>query len=126
METSFQAPSDMGRQFYLSISGVIGELGKAPFVASWIVLSESGTVENYLFCSILYDTLVENWATCFRMYRGNASLLHITMIIIVSGDTPERYIATEDPERRECATISMVPKPNCTLQRIWAVACILF
>ena len=41
------------------MSGLLSKLGKAPFVASWIVLSKSGTVKNSLFCSILSDTLVE-------------------------------------------------------------------
>ena len=112
----------MGRSFYLSLSGVLSEPGKAPFFASWIVMSKSGTVKNSLFCSILSDTLVKNWATCFRMYRRNASLRHLMMIIIVNVDTPARYIAISAPERKECAPIFMGPKPNHPLPRIWTVA----
>ena len=52
METGFQVPSALGRPFSLSMSRVISELGKAPFVASWIVKSKSGIVKNSLFCSI--------------------------------------------------------------------------
>ena len=64
METGFQVPSALGRPFLLSMSGVLGELGKAPFFDSWIVLSKFGTVKIFL-CSILSDTLVENWANYF-------------------------------------------------------------
>ena len=60
METGFQVPIALGRPFYLSMSGLLFELGKALFVASWIVLSKSGKVDNYLFCNILSDTFVEN------------------------------------------------------------------
>ena len=67
MDTGILVPSALVRPFSLSMSVVLGELGKAPFVASWIVLSKSRTVKNYLFCSILSDTLVENWAACFLM-----------------------------------------------------------
>ena len=56
------------------------------------------------------------------MYRRNASLLHLSMIIIVSGDTPDRYITTAAPERRECAPISIGPKPNLPLPKIWTAA----
>ena len=49
METGFQVRSDLGREFSLSIYGVLSELGEAPFVASWIVLSKSGIVKNSLF-----------------------------------------------------------------------------
>ena len=65
METGFQVPSALGRTFYLSISGLLNELSKAPFVAYWIFLSKSGTVNNYLFCSILFDTFVVKWANYF-------------------------------------------------------------
>ena len=65
---------------------------------------------------------MENWASGFQMYRRNASLRHLPMIIIVSGDTTSRYIAIAAPERRECATISMGPKPNRLLPIIWTVA----
>ena len=123
MENYFQVLSALGRPFRLTMYGVISELGKAPFFASWIVLSNPGTVKSSLFCSILSDTLVENWATCFRMYRRNESLRHLPMIIIVSGDTPARYISISDPERRECAPISMGPKPNHPLPRILTAAC---
>ena len=119
MDTGFQVPSSLGP---LSMFGVLSELGKAPFVASGIVLSKYGTVNNSLVCSILYDNLVENWDTCFRMYRGNASLSHILMTIIVSGDTPAKYIAIAAPEWRDCAPISMGPKPNPHLPRIWTAA----
>ena len=85
----------------LSISGVIGELGKAPFVDSWIVLSKSGTVNNYLFCGILSDTLVDKWATCVEIYRRNASLRHLPMIIIVSGNIPATYITISARKQRE-------------------------
>ena len=44
------------------------------------------------------------------------------MIIIVSGDTPARYIVIEVPERRECDPISMGPKPNRPLPSIWTAA----
>ena len=44
------------------------------------------------------------------------------MIIILSADTPMRYIAIAAPERSECAPISMGPKPNCPLLKIWTVA----
>ena len=40
----------------------------------------------------------------------------------MSGDNPEKYIEILTPERRECATISMGPKPNRPLQRIWTAA----
>ena len=122
MEIVFQVPSALGRPFSVSISGVLSELGRALFVASWIFLSKSGTVKNSLFFSILSDTLVENWATCFQMNRNNASLRHLPMIIIMSGDTPARYIDIAYPERRECATIFMGPKPNCPLPSIWTEA----
>ena len=75
-------------------------------------------MKNSLFCSIFSDTLVENWAMCFRIYRRNVSILHLPMIIIVSGDTPARYIDIEAPERRDCDPISMGPKPNHPLPRI--------
>ena len=97
METGFQVPSSLGRPFSLFMYGVLSELGKAPFVASWIVRSKSGTVENSLFCSILSDTLVGKWATCFQMYRRNSSLFHHLMIIIVNGDTSKRYIYIAAP-----------------------------
>ena len=119
METGFQVPCPLGRPFYFSMSGVLSELGKAPFVASWIVLSKSRTVKNSLFCSILSDTLVGNCVTCFRMYRSNASLCHLLMIITVSGDTPSRYIFISAPKLRGCAPISMGPKPYRLLPRIW-------
>ena len=90
MDTGFQVQSVLGRTFHLYMSGLLSEIGKYPFVDSWIFLSKSGTVKYYLFCSILSDTLVDNWATCFLMYRSNASLHHLLMIIIVSGDTPAR------------------------------------
>ena len=79
-------------------------------------------MKNDLFCSILSDALVENWAACFQMYGRNVSLCHLPMIIIVSGDTPARYIAISVAERRECASISMVPKRNHPLPRIWTMA----
>ena len=41
------------------MSVVLSEFGKALFVASWIVLSKTRTVNNSLFCSILSDALVE-------------------------------------------------------------------
>ena len=44
------------------------------------------------------------------------------MIIIVSGYNPVRYISIAALERRECAHISMGPKPNFPLLRIWTVA----
>ena len=97
METGFQVPSAIERPFPLSIYGVLSELGRDPFFASWIVLSKSGTVKIFLFCSSLSDTLVENWADCFQMYRRNVSLLHLPMIIIFSGDTHVRYIAIAAP-----------------------------
>ena len=90
MEAGFEVPSALGRPFSSSMSGVNIEVWKSPFFSSWIVLSNSGTVTNDLFCIILSDTLVENWATCFQMYRRNASLGHLPMIIIVSGDNPAR------------------------------------
>ena len=121
METGFQVPSALGRPFSLYMSGVLSELGKDKCFASLIVLSKSGTVKNSLFCSILSDTLVENWSTCFLMYRSNASLFHVPMIIIVSGDTHVRYIYIAAPERRECAPISMCPKHNRPLAMIWTV-----
>ena len=54
------------------------------------------------------------------MNRRNASLRHLPMIIIASGDTLARNIAIAIPERRECAPISMGLKPNYHLPRIWA------
>ena len=90
METGLQVPSDMGSLFSLSVSGALSELGKAPFVASWMVMSNSGTVKSYLFFSILSNTLEENWAPNFRMYRRNVSLRHLPMIIMVSSGTPAR------------------------------------
>ena len=79
-------------------------------------------MKNYLFCRILSDSLVENWATCFQMYSKNTSLCHLPMIIIVSGVTPAMYIVIADPERRECATISIGLKPNRPLPRIWTTS----
>ena len=70
--------------------GVLSEVGKAPLIVSYIFLSNSGAVKNFLSCSILSNTLVENWATGLQLYRSNASLKHLTMIIIVSGDTTVR------------------------------------
>ena len=70
METGFQVRSDLGREFSLSIYGVLSELGEAPFVASWIVLSKSGIVKNSLFCSILSDTLVENGLPVYECKGG--------------------------------------------------------
>ena len=64
MEAGFQVTSALGSPFPFFMYGVHSEISKAPFVDSWIVLSKSGTVNNYLFCSILSDTLVENWDTC--------------------------------------------------------------
>ena len=64
---------------------------------------------------------MENWASGFQMYRRNASLRHILMIIIMSGYTPARYIAIADLERRECAPVSMGPELNRPLTRIWTV-----
>ena len=122
METGFQVPSSLRRIFHLSMSGVLRKLGKAPFVASWIILSNSRKVNNFLFCSILSDTLVENWAICFRMYRRNASLLHLLIIIIVSGVSPARYILIAAPERRECVPISIGTKTNYPLPKIWTAA----
>ena len=58
METDFQVPSALGRPFSSSMSGVLSEIGKAQFVASWIFPSMSGKVKNSLFCIILFDTLV--------------------------------------------------------------------
>ena len=122
MDTGFQVPSSLRSLFHLSISGVLRKLGKAPFVASWIILSNSRKVNNFLFCSILSDTLVENWDICFRMYRRNASLLHLLIIIIVSGVSPARYILIAALERRECVPISIGTKPNYPLPRIWTAA----
>ena len=87
-----------------------------------MVLPKSGTLNNSLFCIIFSDTLAENWGTCFRMYRRNASLHHLLMIVIVSGVTTARYISTAASECRECAPISIVPKHNCPLPRIWTAA----
>ena len=56
------------------------------------------------------------------MYRRNASLCHLPMIIIVRGDTNARYIAIAAPEQRECAPISMGPKTKRPVPRIWTVA----
>ena len=95
METGFHVTSSLVTQFSLSMSIVLSELGNSQFVASWISLSNSGTVKNCLFCSILSDTLVEDWAAFFRIYRRNASLCHLLMMIIVSGDTNTRYIDIE-------------------------------
>ena len=64
IETSFQLLSALGRPFYLSMSRLLSEIWKASFFASCIVLSKSGTVNNYLYCSIFSDSLVENWDTC--------------------------------------------------------------
>ena len=50
------------------------------------------------------------------------SLRHLLMIIFFSGDTPASYIEIATLERRECDPISMVPKPNRLLLRIWNVA----
>ena len=72
-------------------------------------------MKNSLVCGILSYTLVKNWDTCFLMYRRNASLRHLLMIIIVSGNTPTRYIAIEAPERRECDPVFMCMKPNIPL-----------
>ena len=101
------------------MSGVLSELGKAPFFSFWVILSKSRTVKNSLFCSILSDTLVGNWDTCFRLYRRDVSLCHIPMIVIMSVETNVRYIAIAAPEWRECAPISMGPKPNRPLPSIW-------
>ena len=38
MDIGFQVPSDTGRPFPLSMSGELIELGKALFVAYWMVL----------------------------------------------------------------------------------------
>ena len=122
METGFEVPSALGRPFYLFMSGVLNKLGKATFFGSWIVMLKSETEKNSLFSRILSDTLAENWATCFLIYRRNTSLRQLPMIITMSGDTPERYIFIADPERRECAPISMGLKPNRTLPRIWTAA----
>ena len=119
METGFQVPSALGRTSSLYISGALSKLGKAPFVASWMVLSKAGIVKTSLFCSILSNTLVENWATYFRIYRSNASLRHLPMIIIMSGVTPVSYITIEVPERMECAPISMGQMSNRPLPMIW-------
>ena len=118
MDTGFKVPSALKRPFPLYMSVVLSELGKAPFVAYWIVLSNSGTVNTYLFRKILSDNLVENWAACFRIYRINESLIHIPMILIVSVDTLSRYTAILSPERRDCAPVYMGPKPNRILPRI--------
>ena len=122
METGFHISSAVERPFYLSISGVLVELGTYPFVTSRIFLSNYGIVKKYLFYIILSDTLLENCATCFRMYRSNESLCHLLMIIIVNGDNPVRYIAVSAPERRECDTIFTCSNTNCPLPRIWAAA----
>ena len=50
------------------------------------------------------------------------SLCHITMITIVSSDTPARYISIAAPDLRDCVPISMVAKPNRPLPRIWTAA----
>ena len=121
METGIQIPSALIRPIYLSLYVVLSKLWKAPFVASWIVMSKSETVHNSLFCSILSDTLVDSWATCFLMYRRNASLRHILMLLIVNSVTPARYIFIAGPERRDCAPISMGLKPTCSLPNIWTV-----
>ena len=97
MGTGFQVRSALGSPCSLSMFGVLGELGKYPFVASCIVLSEYGIEKKYLFSRFLSDNLVENWATCFRMYGRNASIRNILMITIVSGDTPVRYIVVAAP-----------------------------
>ena len=52
--------SSLGKPFSLSMSGVHSEFRKTQFFTSRIVLSKSGTVKNYLFCSILSDTLLED------------------------------------------------------------------
>ena len=112
METGFQVPSTLGSSFSLFLSVVLIELGKAPFVASLIFLSKSGSVKNYLF-SQFYPILW--WETELPISECTVGMRHFAifqMIIILSGDTPARYIAIPAPERRECALISMGPKPN--------------
>ena len=79
-------------------------------------------MKNSLFCRILSNTLVENWAACFQMYRRNASLRHIPMIIIMIGDTPAGYISVAAPEQRECSPIYMGPNHNLPLPRIRTAA----
>ena len=123
IDPGLQVTSALVRPFISSMSGVLSEIRKAPFVASWIFLSKYRTVENYLFCSILSDTLLENWDTCFQMYSRNASLHHHPITIIVSGDTTMIYIAKAAPERMECSPCFMVPNLTCPLPRIWAAAC---
>ena len=119
METGFQVSSALGSPIYLSIYGVLSKLWNAMFVASWIVLSKSGTAKNSLFCSILSDSFVENSAICVQIYRRNASLRLLLLIIIMSGYTPARYIAIAAPEWMECAPICVGPKLSCPLLRIW-------
>ena len=65
---------------------------------------------------------MENWATCFQMYRSNTSLRHIPMIIIVSVDIHASYIYIAAPEQRECDPIYMGPKPYRPLPSIWTAA----
>ena len=101
--------------------GVLSEVWKTPFVDSWIVISKLRTVKTFFF-GILSDTLVYNWATCFWIYRRNASLFHLPMTIIVSGDTPVRYIYIAAPEQMKCVPIYIGPNHNLPLPRIWSAA----
>ena len=99
----------------------LSKLEKLNF-SSWMFLSKSRTVMNSLFYSILSDTYVEAWATCFLMYRRTLPFCHHLMIKIVSGATPERCVMIAAPERRERAPISMGLKPNRPLPRICTAA----
>jgi len=81
MVIGLYVPMDHGSPFSFvkSDAGISDALGM-PFM-------KYGVVKNSLLSNIFYDRCRENCVTCFRMYRRNASLLHLPIIIIVSVGT---------------------------------------
>ena len=76
MDTSFQVPSALGRPFSLPMYGVLSGLGKTPFVAYWIFLSKSRTVQ-ILFLVAFY--LIFLWKTSLSVSESTRGMNHFAI-----------------------------------------------
>ena len=72
---------------------------------------------------ICVETLCENCSTCFLIYRRNASLNHLPIIMMVKVGTLARYIAMADPDLIECVPISTGSKPKSSFPTRWPADC---
>jgi len=109
MAIGLYVPVDHGSPFSFVKSGAgISDALGMPFM-------KSGVVKNSSLSNIFDDRCRENCATCFRMYRRNASLLHLPMIMIVSVGTFARNSVIAAPEQAlkpSLASLILVAAPQ--------------